>query len=57
MIRSCACIHLGQDKLHGKGMRVHNRTRKVDGQERPDGGWRCIVCLKTTARSKDDPTR
>jgi len=26
-IKKCTCKHDGQDKLHGKGMRVHNKTK------------------------------
>lgn len=36
-IKKCKCVHEGQDKLHGKGNRVHNWAAK-------DSGWRCTVC-------------
>jgi len=43
MILLCSCKHEAQDKLHGKGQRVHNLARKaLSGR----GGWRCTVCLK-----------
>lgn len=42
MIKPCTCYHPAQDKLHGKGMRVHNLALKgYDGAP----GWRCTVCL------------
>lgn len=34
----CGCANIGQDKIHGKGMRVMNATA--------NGGLRCTVCLK-----------
>lgn len=34
-IMKCKCAHEGQDKLHGKGMRVFNPCAK---------GHRCTVC-------------
>ena len=40
-IIKCVCEHKVQDKLHGKGMRVANKTRS--------GGHRCTVCGKDIA--------
>ena len=37
MILPCNCKHPGQDRLHRKGRRIHNKTAK--------GKWRCTVCL------------
>ena len=37
MIIGCTCSHDGQDKLHGKGQRVHNTCKN---------GYRCTVCSK-----------
>lgn len=43
MILPCSCNNEGQDRLHGKGWRVHNFARMAfNGQ----GGWRCTVCGK-----------
>ena len=36
MILKCSCKNEHQDKLHGKGRRVHNKTAK--------GSYRCTVC-------------
>lgn len=36
MISTCTCTHKGQDKIHGKGRRVHNKTNNE--------GYRCTVC-------------
>ena len=38
MILKCSCDHVGQDMLHGKGMRVHNKDK--------DDKYRCTVCSK-----------
>ncbi len=37
MVRKCFCEHKIQDKLHGKKMRVFNKTTK---------GYRCVVCKR-----------
>jgi hypothetical protein len=37
-ILKCVCTHPAQDKLHGKGFRVHNKTKEAK--------YRCTVCLK-----------
>jgi len=42
MIIKCSCKHEGQDKLHGKGMRVHNICKLDDDTM---NGLRCTVCL------------
>ena len=39
MIMKCSCKHKQQDKLHGKGNRVFNKTMKLNT-------YRCTVCLK-----------
>ncbi len=44
MIKRCSCKHLGQDKIHGKGRRVHNEA-KGNGNTTI---FRCTVCLKET---------
>lgn len=41
-IRACGCDHKEQDRLYGKGMRVHNWAR--NSPDKPKGGWRCTVC-------------
>lgn len=33
----CTCDHKDQDKMYGKKVRVHNKTKE---------GWRCTVCSK-----------
>ena len=38
-IKKCTCEHEQQDKMHGKGMRVHNECAK---------GVRCTVCGNVT---------
>lgn len=42
IVLPCTCDHVAQDKLHGKGRRVHNRTK----QSKPtvEQRWRCTVC-------------
>ncbi len=37
-IIKCDCQHEDQDKMYGKGNRVHNETR--------GGKWRCTICKK-----------
>ena len=44
MILRCDCAHTGQDDLHGKGLRVHNQTSKVNPTI-----YRCTVCKKERA--------
>jgi len=41
-ILPCNCKHEFQDKLYGKGMRVHNQMTK----ENKLGDWRCTSCGK-----------
>lgn len=41
MIKSCNCEHQAQDKLYGKGQRLHNVGKA--GKE-----TRCTVCGKKT---------
>ena len=36
-IIKCDCIHSFQDRMYGKGKRVHNRMLNPTR-------WRCIVC-------------
>ena len=43
MIIKCTCQHEGQDKLHGKQMRVVTPTAKKAGDVRT---FRCTVCVK-----------
>jgi hypothetical protein len=43
VIRKCECSNTGQDKLHGKGMRVHNPFKMKDGKTL---NYRCTVCSK-----------
>lgn len=40
MIKKCNCKNKGQDKLHGKGMRVMNQTYKG----KSGSSYRCTVC-------------
>ena len=42
MVIKCTCTHAEQDKIHGKGNRVHNYAAKANGGF---GGYRCTVCL------------
>lgn len=37
-ILACSCVHDYQDKVYGKGHRVHNLTKS--------NTWRCSVCDK-----------
>lgn len=41
MVKQCNCKHNFQDKEYGKGMRVHNETKK---KPTALGGWKCTVC-------------
>lgn len=43
LIKSCTCEHYFQDKLHGKGKRVHNTCKE---------GCRCTVCSKVKSVGK-----
>jgi len=45
MVKTCTCIHESQDKLHGKGQRVHNPIDKNSGKPGAPK-WRCSVCKK-----------
>ena len=40
-ILTCSCEHEYQDKLYGKHKRVHNQTKKQNGEV-----YRCTVCSK-----------
>ncbi len=42
MIKTCGCKHEGQDKMHGKGKRVVNLTKKGSLVKI----YRCTVCGK-----------
>jgi len=35
-LKVCTCENEGQDYLHGKSIRVFNKTK--------EGNWRCTVC-------------
>lgn len=52
MIIKCVCVHEGQDKLHGKGMRVYNPGKDAGGGVK----WRCTVCQKETT-VKENPNK
>jgi hypothetical protein len=41
MIKQCVCVHVAQDKIHGKGKRVANLTDKGDSH---NPRFRCSVC-------------
>lgn len=41
MIKRCNCTHPYQDKVYGKGMRVHNEKDKTPNEE-------CTVCGSIT---------
>ena len=46
-LKSCDCVHVSQDKLHGIQLRVHNFAVKTEQ-------WRCTVCTKTkSAKSQE----
>lgn len=49
----CKCNNEGQDRLHGKGMRVFTPMKKVEKQP-PQ--YRCTVCLavKTDTEARND---
>ena len=40
MIIKCTCYHPAQDKLQGKGRRVHNAMTRTSGGKK----FRCTVC-------------
>lgn len=42
IVRKCTCNHAQQDKMYGKGQRLHNI---VDGEKHTVKG-RCTVCEK-----------
>ena len=44
MVRKCTCASSQQDKLHGKGNRVHNRTKQANQES--ERRWRCTSCKK-----------
>jgi hypothetical protein len=44
-VQSCSCKHNDQDRMYGKGKRLHNQTR---GNNRSE--WRCTVCGEKHAR-------
>lgn len=44
-IAPCTCKSEYQDKLYGKGMRVHNHGDKLDT-------WTCTVCSPSSATRK-----
>ena len=41
VIRACDCVHVVQDKIYGKGRRLHNGCKT--------GGPKCTVCGKKKA--------
>jgi len=43
MKRHCDCVHVSQDKMHGKGIRVFNLCNK---------GARCTCCTKVVETKK-----
>lgn len=43
MIKKCTYEHKDQDKMHGRGNRVHNPTTK-DKRGEQVVYWRCTVC-------------
>lgn len=46
-IKPCHCENEGQDRLHGKGRRVHNFAHN-------DDKWRCTVCSDKKSGSRSD---
>lgn len=50
MILPCNCKHEFQDRIYGRGMRVHNKAKSKDG----GAVWRCTVCgsVKSAAGEK-----
>lgn len=51
MISNCSCKHESQDNLHGKSMRVFNKTVKTDPKGNPIG--RCTVCSSIKTLTKE----
>lgn len=43
-LKRCNCKHPGQDRLHGKQVRVHNRIAAEPRQNSKTNTWRCTVC-------------
>jgi len=43
-IMKCNCINTAQDKIYGKGRRVHNSLER-------DDEWRCTSCAKVNKYS------
>lgn len=48
-IFKCSCSHDGQDSLHGKGLRLFNKTQ---GKGTLDY-FRCTVCSKEISTAKE----
>lgn len=44
-VKSCTCNNTVQDKLYGKGMRVHT-VKRGNGAKGTGGGLVCTVCGK-----------
>ena len=42
-VMACTCKHDFQDKTYGRGLRLFNYGRKINGT----GGYRCTVCGAT----------
>lgn len=49
MIISCSCVNEYQDKVYGKGLRVHNPRAKTKSQTQQT--FRCTVCKAEKVRS------
>ena len=45
-VKPCDCYHPWSDKVHGKGLRVHNRMAGGGLKGVGTKGWRCVVCGK-----------
>ena len=50
VILRCTRNHPAQDPMHGVNMRVHNPTKKKQGDRQV---WRCTVCGKERAAGKE----
>ena len=44
LILPCSCKHTTQDKMYGKGNRVHNMI--MNPEKHGGATWRCTVCKR-----------
>lgn len=42
-VMGCVCKHAYQDRVYGRGRRVHNEVKSTT---KHGGKWRCTVCKR-----------